>query len=282
MNISEALTYGIKILTDVGNENPSLDTKILMKEELNYTDTEIINNLNNKINNKNLTNFKNKIERRKFSEPIAYITNKKDFWKSTFIVSNHTLIPRPDSEIIIESIIKYIPSKKQKLNILDLGTGSGCLIISVLQEYPNSWGKGIDISQETILVAKKNQNLIKNRSRLVFEVADFSEYDTSDFDLIIANPPYVPIEDKEQMNNEVLLFEPLKAIFPPVSSEFFYEKIIKNINLNMKKDCYLFFEIDYRKSLNVSKILENHGFNVIGIENDLSKRPRCIVAYKKK
>ena len=282
MIISEALTYGVKMLKEVGNLNPSLDTKILIKEELNYNDSQIINNLNNKIDNKNLINFKSKIERRKSFEPIAYIINKKDFWKSTFVVSNDTLIPRPDSEIIIESLIKFIPLKKEKLNMLDLGTGSGCLIISALQEYPNSFGKGIDISLEAISIANKNQSLIRDKSRLVFEVADFSKYETGDFDVIIANPPYVPIEDKEQMNDEVLLFEPLKAIFSPKSSEFFYEKIIKNINLKMKKDCYLFFEIDYRKSENITKILENNGFNVIGVENDLSNRPRCIVAHKKK
>ena len=168
------------------------------------------------------------------------------------------------------------------MNVLDLGTGSGCLIISALIEYPNSFGKGIDISLETIKVAKKNQNLISNKTRLRFEMADFTRFDTSDYDVIIANPPYVSLDDKEQMNDEVLLFEPYQALFPPKSSEFFYEQIIKNINLKLKKNCYLFFEIDYRKSKNVSKILENNGFNVLGIENDLSNKPRCIVAYKDK
>ena len=282
MIVSEALAYGVKILKEAGNENPLLDTKILIKDELNYDDFQILNNHNNSIDYKNLKSLKNKIDRRKSCEPIAHIINKKDFWKSTFIISNKTLIPRPDSEVIIESLIKYIPLREKKMNVLDLGTGSGCLIISALIEYPNSFGKGIDISLETIKVAKKNQNLISNKTRLRFEMADFTRFDTSDYDVIIANPPYVSLDDKEQMNDEVLLFEPYQALFPPKSSEFFYEQIIKNINLKLKKNCYLFFEIDYRKSKNVSKILENNGFNVLGIENDLSNKPRCIVAYKDK
>ena len=279
MIIAEALNYGVKVLKESGNKNPSLDAKILMKDELNYDDFQILNNRNISIDHKNLKNFKNKINRRKSCEPIAYIINKKDFWKNTFFVSSDTLIPRPDSEIIIESLMQYIPAKEKKMNILDLGTGSGCLIISALQEYPNSFGKGIDISLETIRIAKKNQNLISNKKRLVFEIADFSTYDTSDYDIIIANPPYVSVEDKRYMNDEVLLFEPHAAIFPPNYSEFFYEKIITNIKSKIKKNCYLFFEIDYQKSKNISKILENNGFNVLGIENDLSNKPRCIVAY---
>ena len=279
MILSEALEYGSKILLDAGLKTPLLDSKILLKDQLGLTDEDLIKDLDLEISNNVFKNFRNKIYRRESLEPIAHITGKKDFWKSCFNVSKNSLIPRPDSETIIESLIKYISSKKEKLNFLDLGTGSGCLIISALQEFRNSTGKGIDISEDSISVANSNKNLIVNESRLSFEVNDFCNFDTSNYDIIISNPPYVCIKEKDIMSKEVVMHEPSLALFPPNYSEYFYKKIINNIK-KTNKGCMLFLEIDYRKADIIINLLKNKGFQVLGIENDLTYRPRCIVAKK--
>ena len=280
MILSEVLEYGSKILLNAGLEAPLLDSKILIKNQLGLTDEDLIKDLNLEISNDVFKNFRNKIYRRESLEPIAHIIGKKDFWKSSFFVSKNSLIPRPDSETLIESLLKYISSKKEKLNFLDLGTGSGCLIISALQEFQNSTGKGIDISEDSISVANSNKNLIVNKSRLSFEVNDFCNLDTSSYDIIISNPPYVCIKEKNIMSEEVVRYEPSLALFPPNYSEYFYEKIINNVQKTNNKECMLFLEIDYRKADIISNLLKNKGFQVLGIENDLTHRPRCIVAKK--
>jgi release factor glutamine methyltransferase len=210
-------------------------------------------------------------------EPIAHITGQKDFWKNTFSVSKDTLIPRPDSEALVESVLKYLP-QDEGFNFLDLGTGSGCLIISILEEFTNSQGTGIDISKNAISIANKNKKNINNDLNLSFIVHDFFTYDTKGFDIIICNPPYVPKNKLNEITEEVFNFEPHLALFPKKNTKDCYEKIISNIKLTNNKNCYVFFEIDYRDHVLVSNILKDNDFSVLAAENDLTNRPRCIVA----
>jgi release factor glutamine methyltransferase len=210
-------------------------------------------------------------------EPIAHITGQKDFWKNTFSVSKDTLIPRPDSEALIESVLKYLP-QDENFNFLDLGTGSGCLIISILEEFKNSQGTGIDISKNAISIANKNKKNINNDLTLSFIVHDFFTYDTKGFDIIICNPPYVPKNELNEITEEVINFEPHLALFPKKSTEDCYGKIISNIKSTNNKNCHVFFEIDYRDYILISNILKDNNFSVLAVENDLTNRPRCIVA----
>ena len=277
MIISEALKYGSSILSDSGISHSKLDAKILIKDELNLSDEDFIKFYNKDISVKDFESYKNKIHRRMSNEPIAYILGVKDFWRNTFYVTSDTLIPRPDSETLIGSMLKYLP-KNHNFNILDLGTGSGCLIISALEEFEFSRGLGIDISKKAISIAKKNKDKINKKLNLSFYVHNFFTIDTNEFDIIICNPPYVPREEFNKIQDEVISFEPHTALFSQYGTKDCYQKIITNIKTTNKKTCHVFFEIDYRDGKMITKILKDNDFSVLAIENDLSNRPRCIVA----
>ena len=277
MIISEALNYGTKALSASGLSQSKLDAKLLIKNQLDFNDEDFIKSLNHYISLKDFESYKLKILRRMNHEPIAHITGQKDFWKNTFSVSKDTLIPRPDSEALIESVLKYLP-QDEDFNFLDLGTGSGSLIISILEEFKNSQGIGIDISKNAISIANKNKKNINNDLNLSFIVHDFFTYDTKGFDIIICNPPYVPKNKLNEITEEVFNFEPHLALFPKKDTKDCYEKIISNIKLTNNKNCYVFFEIDYRDHVLVSNILKDNDFSVLAAENDLTNRPRCIVA----
>ncbi len=277
MIISEALNYGTKALSASGLSQSKLDAKLLIKNQLDFNDEDLIKSLNHYISLKDFESYKLKILRRMNHEPIAHITGQKDFWKNTFSVSKDTLIPRPDSEALIESVLKYLP-QDEDFNFLDLGTGSGSLIISILEEFKNSQGTGIDISKNAISIANKNKKNINNDLNLSFIVHDFFTYDTKGFDIIICNPPYVPKNKLNEITEEVFNFEPHLALFPKKDTKDCYEKIISNIKLTNNKNCYVFFEIDYRDNVLVSNILKDNDFSVLAAENDLTNRPRCIVA----
>ncbi len=277
MIIAEALNYGMKALSTSGLSQSKLDAKLLIKNQLDFNDEDLIKSLNHYISLKDFESYKLKILRRMNHEPIAHITGQKDFWKNTFSVSKDTLIPRPDSEALIESVLKYLPQDKD-FNFLDLGTGSGSLIISILEEFKNSQGTGIDISKNAISIANRNKKNINNDLNLSFIVHDFFTYDTKGFDIIICNPPYVPKNKLNEITEEVFNFEPHLALFPKKNTKDCYEKIISNIKLTNNKNCYVFFEIDYRDHVLVSNILKDNDFSVLAAENDLTNRPRCIVA----
>ncbi len=277
MIISEALNYGMKALSVSGLSQSKLEAKLLIKNQLDFNDEDLIKSLNHYISLKDFESYKLKILRRMNHEPIAHITGQKDFWKNTFSVSKDTLIPRPDSEALIESVLKYLP-QDEDFNFLDLGTGSGSLIISILEEFKNSQGTGIDISKNAISIANKNKKNINNDLNLSFIVHDFFTYDTKGFDIIICNPPYVPKNKLNEITEEVFNFEPHLALFPKKDTKDCYEKIISNIKLTNNKNCYVFFEIDYRDNVLVSNILKDKDFSVLAAENDLTNRPRCIVA----
>lgn len=277
MNISEAFNYGSKTLFESGLSQAKFDAKLLIKNQLDINDEDFIRSLNTNISNSDFEAYKLKIQRRMRHEPIAHITGVKDFWKNTFYVTKDTLIPRPDSETLIESIKKHIPTTKD-LNLLDLGTGSGCLIISALEELKYCHGTGIDISKNAISIAIKNKENINKNLNLSFYVNDFFSFDTNGYDVIICNPPYVSAAEKNKIKEEVIHFEPHLALFPKDGTKDCYEKIIKNIKSTNNKKCYVFFEIDYRDSILISNILKDNNFSVIAIENDLTNRPRCIVS----
>ena len=212
-------------------------------------------------------------------EPIAYIIGKQSFWNDDFKVTKDTLIPRPETELIIENIIKYFPEKNTKLRFADLGTGSGCIIISLLQEYINATGVGIDISEQAIKIATTNKKLLSKPERLDFTINDFSNFNLNEFDIIVANPPYVNIEDNN-LDRNVYEYEPHLALFAKNNGLNAYEIIINNAVTIKANNIFLFLEIGINQANYVSKLLKNNNFKVISIENDLANIPRCIIAKK--
>ena len=269
-----------EILYSDGNSISVFEKKLLLSHVLGFSNEKLNLTHSKKIGEKDLKNFEQLINRRKNSEPIAYLTNIKSFWKNDFYVDYSVLIPRPDSELLIESVIEYFPDLTKTYNFLDLGSGSGCLIISLLNEYLLSLGTGVEIDKKAIKVSEKNKEFLLNKNRLKFLEGDFSNFDTSSFDIVISNPPYISFEEKKDIMKEVRNYEPSNALFADEKGLYFYRKIIENLAKQMKRKQFLFLEVGINQPDGVVKILKNNNFNVVSIKKDISNIPRCIIAER--
>ena len=257
-----------------------LEKKILLSNLLNISKEELNLAIQNKLSDNIIENFNSLILRRRKKEPISYLINKREFWKYEFYINDSVLIPRHDSEIIIETVLKYVSNINTKYSILDLGTGSGCLIISLLKEYKNSHGLGIDIDLESLKVAKINKSVLLNESRLMFSNDSFENFQTKEFDIIVCNPPYIPVSQMDNIEDQITLYEPHQSLFAEENGLLNYKNIIKNLRKNINKHQLIFFEIGINQSLSVINLLKINNFAVISIENDLANIPRCIVAKR--
>ena len=279
VTVEEVFLSGIQKLNAAQVENPNLDAKIIFKHILSVDNEQFELCKKNEISSKITKSYFELIDRRIKREPIAYITNKQSFWNDEFKVTKDTLIPRPETELILESVISYFPDKKIDLNIADLGTGSGCIIISLLQEYINASGIGIDISKEAIKIANENKKLLKNHERLKLLDEDYAEYNLNGFDIIVANPPYIS-QDSLDIQKDVYDYEPHLALFSKNNGIEAYNKIISNLASRIDKNFFLFLEIGLGQASEVTKLLKNNGFTEILTKVDLANIPRCVIAKK--
>lgn len=279
VTVEEVFLSGIQKLNAAQVENPNLDAKIIFKHILSVNNEQFELCKKNEISSKITKSYFELIDRRIKREPIAYITNKQSFWNDEFKVTKDTLIPRPETELILESVISYFPDKKIDLNIADLGTGSGCIIISLLQEYINASGIGIDISKEAIKIANENKKLLKNHERLKLLDEDYAEYNLNGFDIIVSNPPYIS-QDSLDIQKDVYDYEPHLALFSKNNGIEAYNKIISNLASRIDKNFFLFLEIGLGQASEVTKLLKNNGFTEILTKVDLANIPRCVIAKK--
>ena len=279
VTVEEIFLSGIQKLNAAQVENPNLDAKIIFKHILSVDNEQFELCKKNEISSKITKSYFELIDRRIKREPIAYITNKQSFWNDEFKVTKDTLIPRPETELILESVISYFPDKKIDLNIADLGTGSGCIIISLLQEYINASGIGIDISKEAIKIANENKKLLKNHERLKLLDEDYAEYNLNGFDIIVSNPPYIS-QNSLDIQKDVYDYEPHLALFSKNNGIEAYNKIISNLASRIDKNFFLFLEIGLGQASEVTKLLKNNGFTEVLTKVDLANIPRCVIAKK--
>jgi len=279
VTVEEVFLSGIQKLNAAQVENSNLDAKIIFKHILSVDNEQFELCKKNEISNQITKSYFELIDRRIKREPIAYITNKQSFWNDEFKVTKDTLIPRPETELILENVLSYFPDKKIDLNIADLGTGSGCIIISLLQEYINASGIGIDISKEAIKIANENKKLLKNNERLKLLEEDYAEYNLNGFDIIVSNPPYIS-QNSLDIQKDVYDYEPHLALFSKNNGIDAYNKIISNLASRIDKNFFLFLEIGLGQASEVTKLLKNNGFTEILTKADLANIPRCVIAKK--
>ena len=279
VTVEEVFLSGIQKLNAAQVENSNLDAKIIFKHILSVDNEQFELCKKNEISNQITKSYFELIDRRIKREPIAYITNKQSFWNDEFKVTKDTLIPRPETELILENVLSYFPDKKIDLNIADLGTGSGCIIISLLQEYINASGIGIDISKEAIKIANENKKLLKNYERLKLLEEDYAEYNLNGFDIIVSNPPYIS-QNSLDIQKDVYDYEPHLALFSKNNGIDAYNKIISNLASRIDKNFFLFLEIGLGQASEVTKLLKNNGFTEILTKADLANIPRCVIAKK--
>ena len=279
MNIDQAIKEASSVLKKNHIKSAFLDCEILMSKALNKSRKFIIMNPNEKINDYEYRKFKKLISSRSNNKPIAYIVGKKSFWKYNFNVSEKVLIPRPDTEILIEQVLKIF-KKKESINFLEIGIGSGCIILSILKEKKSFLGKGIDVCKESLKVCKDNANKLNLFNRLKLFKSDIDNFHLGKYDLIVSNPPYIKKLDFKNMDDEVVKFEPKIALNGGLDGLSEIRKVIKKSSELIKIHGKLILEIAHDQKNEVKGILRNNNFYINEVVKDFANKDRCIISTK--
>ena len=279
MKVLEALKAGSRLLKEKNISTYILDSELLLSKSLNKPREEILINLEQNLNKKVLEDFDKYLSRRMKKEPIAYLLGEKEFWSKNFFVNKDTLIPRPETELLVNKLVTIF--KKKEITILDIGTGTGCIIVSLLSELKNSNGMAVDISREAILVAKKNAYKFKLSDRIKFLHKPFEELYGKKFDLIVSNPPYLKRRDIKNLSDDIKKFEPKMALDGGNDGLDLIKKIIYKSKKILKINGTLALEIGNEQIKKVSRILIENKFRINSIIKDYRNNVRCIIAEYK-
>ena len=279
MNINLAINLGSKILRDKFIPNSQLDSEILMAKIINKDRNYILLNSEYPINKDDLNNFYKLIKKRSKGKPVAYLTKKKFFWNSEFFITDEVLIPRPDTELIVENVLK-LTKQKNKMNVLEIGIGSGCILLSILKERENFYGTGVDISKKCINISKMNANNLKVSSRLKLYQTNVDKFNLGKYDLIVSNPPYIKRCKLKYLERDVVKFEPILALDGGLDGLSEIRKVIKKSSELIKKNGKFILEIGFDQKNEVINLLKRKGFYINSAQKDLGDNNRCIVSTK--
>ena len=279
MNINLAINNASKILRNKFVSNARLDSEILMAETINRDRNFILLNSNIYLKKNDLNRFFRLIKKRSLGNPIAYLTQKKFFWNSEFYITNDTLIPRPDTELVIENVLS-LTKQKNIINILDIGVGSGCIIISILKERKNFYGTGIDVSKKCLNISKINAINHKVSSRLKLFKSNVDKFNLGKYDLIVSNPPYIKTGKLKYLERDVADFEPKLALDGGLDGLSEIRKVIKKSSELIKKNGKFILEIGFDQKNRVINLLKREGFYINSVQKDLANNDRCIVSTK--
>ena len=279
MKILEAIKSGSKMLKEKNIPTYILDSEILLSKCLNTSREKILINLEQKINEKALADFNEYLIRRSRKEPIAYLLGEKEFWSKKFFVNKDTLIPRPETELLVEKLAVIF--KNKRVNILDIGTGSGCIIISLLSELKNSTGIAVDISRKATMVARENARKFKLSDRVRFLNKSFEDLYGKKFDLIVSNPPYIKRNDIKNLSDDIKKFEPRMALDGGNDGLDLIKKVIYKSKQILKIKGMLALEIGNEQIKKVSKILIDNKFRIKYVIKDYRNNVRSIFAERK-
>ena len=276
MKALEVIKKGTKLLREKNIPTYILDTELILSKSLNKSREEILINLEQNINKKNFTDFNEYLIRRSKKEPIAYLLEEKEFWSKKFFVNKDTLIPRPETELLVEKLVNIF--KKKKVTILDIGTGTGCIIISLLSELKNSAGIAVDISSKAIVMAKKNARKFNLSDRIKFLNKSFENICDKKFDLIVSNPPYIKRSDIKNLSEDIKKFEPRMALDGGNDGLDLIKKVIYKSKKILKINGMLALEIGNEQIKRVSKILIDNKFRIKYVIKDYRNNVRCVIS----
>ena len=280
MNIFEAIKKGDAILRESGIKSYKIDSEILMSRVIKKNRADIILNSKTELSQKDYNLYENLIIQRSKQKPIAHLTGKKEFWKYEFSVTKDVLIPRPDTEIIVEKTLK-LTKNKNKLKMLEIGIGSGCILLSILKERKSFYGTGIDISKKTIEICKINCKNLGLSSRVKLFKTDIDNFRYGKYDLVISNPPYIKKFDLKYLEKEVSFYEPKPALDGGLDGLSELKKVILNSSKLIRRNGKLVLEIAFDQAESVKSILKQNEFYINEIIKDLSKKNRCIISTRK-
>lgn len=281
MLLSELQKKITKILAEGGIETNSLDARIILREIFNFDEKELILNSDLILSESKISKVHKIITRRLNYEPVSKIFGKRDFYNSTFSISDDVLDPRPETEHIVEIANNFILEKGYE-SFIDLGTGSGCIILSILKENKNLTAVGVDISIDAINIAKKNSKDMKLEKRSSFLVSNWFSLIYSSYDLIISNPPYISSDEIITLSKTVKNFDPLISLDGGQDGLKCYKEIAQDINRVINKNGRVILEIGYNQAHDVIKIFESKEFKLLKIYNDINGLNRILTFESKK
>ena len=279
MKSIELIRTGTKILQKNLKFNAELDSELILSNILKTTREKLIIHPKKNVNKISEKKFNVAINKRKLKKPIAYIVGYKEFWKQKFITNSSVLIPRPDTELIVEKVLKSFKKNENK-NVLDIGTGSGCIILSILSERNKFKGIGIDTSKESINIAKINAKMQQLENRIKFINTDIDNFFSYKYDLIVSNPPYIKKSKISSLIEDVKNFEPKLALDGGPDGLSAVLKVITKSSKLLKKNGMLFLEIDSTQVIKTKEMLLKYDFFTREVCKDLNGNDRCLIAIK--
>ena len=279
MNYFQTLKFGSNKLKLNNINTHILDSELLLSYALNLPREKVLTNLDAKIKKSRFNSFKKLLYRRENKEPVAYIINNKEFWKNNFYINKDVLIPRPETEIIVEEVLKIVKPFSSK-SLLDVGTGSGCIIISIIKERLNCLATAIDLSKKALNIARFNAKMHHLINKINFVNIDIDKIQDNKYDFIISNPPYIKKLNLSKLDESVKFFEPYIALEAGIDGLREIKKLIIKSNKLLKRNGRLIFEIGEHQSMIVKNILNDNGYYVNKVINDISSIPRVIISTK--
>ena len=279
MNYRNLILKGTKILKNNSILTADIDAELLLSISLKKSRSNILLNLDQDLSNKQIEKYIDLIHRRKNKEPLSFIDGKRFFWKNDFKIDKYVLTPRFETELLVEAVLKNLKFHK-RISVLDIGTGSGCIIISLLKEKQNWKGTAVDISKFALKNAKTNAKMQQVYNRIKFINSDIDKFCGRKYDLIVSNPPYINKIGYNSLDNSVKDYEPERALYGGVDGYNIIEKVIKKSKTILKNNGLLAIEIGMGQKFKTSNLLNNNGFYILKIIKDYQNIQRCILAKK--
>ena len=259
----------------IGIETPELDARIILKEVLSLNDKDLILKESFDIPEEVIEKIIKIESRRLNGEPISKIFKKRDFYNSTFVISHDVLDPRPETELIVEIANNYI-NKNEVKNVLDLGTGSGCILLSILKENRMINGLGIDLSKEAISIAKQNSKKLNLETQSNFLISNWMSSVNYKYDLVVSNPPYIASEDIKKLSKSVKIYDPILSLDGGDDGLNSYRLIASDLKRIISMNALIIIEIGYNQSLQVIDIFKKNDFKLIKKYNDINGLDRVL------
>ncbi|MTI09164.1 peptide chain release factor N(5)-glutamine methyltransferase [Curvivirga aplysinae] len=277
MNWGEALTSAETTLKEAGIDSARQDARLLLAYHLNKDISSIMAFPEKELEGRK--DFNSLISRRSKSEPVSHILGEREFWSLPFKVTSDVLDPRPDSETLIEAILGRKPNHDEAINIIDFGTGSGCLLLTLLNEYKQALGAAVDISEAALNIAQQNARNLDLHSRCQFIKSNWHEEISEEYDILVSNPPYITSADMKTLSKDVYDHEPHLALHGGEDGLNPYRILVPAGKQLLKKNGLICFEFGYEQADSVANLLDQNGYKDIQLHPDLSGIIRCATAF---